>query len=62
MTRIAHGFCDTCGAVGAVVVLGKIELDFLTQCRSCDPTHFERAARRDIDAWLSGGRANPASF
>ena len=57
MTRIARGTCDTCTNVGPIVILGAADQELLTQCKSCDPYHFEKAARAQVDRWLSGAKS-----
>jgi len=49
--------CDGCDARGPVVALHDTnEVEVLALCKRCAPKNFEATARKEIDAWLSGGR------
>lgn len=47
--------CDECGAKAPGVMLHHSGTPVLFVCKNCDPPAFERQARSDISAWLSGG-------
>lgn len=46
--------CDDCGRRGPGVEFTSLGVPVLFVCRACEPNHFDRTARRDIDAWLKG--------
>ena len=47
--------CDACGNRAPGVLFYHYGAPVLQQCKHCDSSNFERAARRDIDCWLLTG-------
>ena len=47
--------CDSCGQKAPGVMFHSFGTPVLFSCKHCDPAHFERIARQDVDVWLTGG-------
>ena len=52
---ITTSTCDDCGRRGPGIEYTSCGAPVYFTCRHCEPKTFERTARADIDAWLSGG-------
>lgn len=54
--NIATSICDVCGDRAPGVQFNRNDEPFLFACVRCEYQSFEAQARRDIDAWLEGGK------
>lgn len=53
--KISTSTCDDCGRKGPGTEYFSHGASVYFTCKHCEPKHFERTARRDIDTWLNGG-------
>lgn len=56
MDKIKTDRCDSCGVKASGVALHQYGCEVLFCCRQCMPKNYESTARREVDAWLAGGR------